>query len=307
LEDVQDPVQYKSQYDKLISDLNDFNEDKSTRINVNGATQPTAAEIDLYANLIANHKMAPSDVSSFSRAPGFRPAVLALAQQKLEAQGSNENITDLEQQSQQYRSASWNTAVRANETVMPNLERVINLVGKIPNGRGIAAVDKVIQGAGIQFGNVPLSSMQSLKDIIATELGNSVGGSNVTSDAARNQALEALRTAGTPEQVMAALQTVRSMELSRHSALMSQVGGYGQNRGDNWNSQYNWNPNTNTAKDDPSVKTYNLTSNAPLQQKLQGIGMPLTTYYQLYGQAQHPNDPDYQKAHDALVGFGLIK
>jgi hypothetical protein len=106
---------------------------------------------------------------------------------------------------------------------------------------------------------------------------------------------------------MAALQTVRSMELSRHSALMSQVGGYGQNRGDNWNSQYNWNPNTNTAKDDPSVKTYNLTSNAPLQQKLQGIGMPLTTYYQLYGQAQHPNDPDYQHAHNALVGFGLIK
>lgn len=71
-------------------------------------------------------------------------------------------------------STYFNRSISAIDSVLPNIDKIIELQKQVPQG-DVKALNSLIQKVGLQFGSTKVTSLKAAQQIIGDELGNALG------------------------------------------------------------------------------------------------------------------------------------
>ena len=116
----------------------------------------------------------------------------------------------------------------AIETFLPNIKRFEDTLKSIPNQTGSMTLNKLMNTGQFEFGGKQITNARTLAELLAIEMGRSVGSGKSPTDQDM-KAMEGLLSPNKPLSAsLAGLETIRQTEVNRHVNLALQGGVYGE-------------------------------------------------------------------------------
>ena len=198
------------------------------------ASQPTDSELEGFADDLAKGRLSPTglkDIFPAGRTGGTaREKTLTRAREIFNAEhpGEDFNISRLNRDYNNFKSANTTKALMAVETFIPNLDRLQTAISGLPTNAPLRSLNKMLQSGQIEFGGVAATNVDMLEGVLAHELGSSLGGGTALSDERIRIAMKALNAKAPKEAALKALDMLRAIEVNRHVNVAMSGGVYGE-------------------------------------------------------------------------------
>lgn len=184
--------------------------------------QPTPEQIDMYAGLLADHKMSPSQIQIQAGGMGQQGrAFLRQVQAAAVKRDPNFNFEEAEATYQLVKSPTFQNTVRYMDSVVESMPRVQATAAKLANGR-VRGINALINAGKNQYNDVDLKKFKTDVLFVSDEIAKILQGGGTgsgTSDAKLRQASEILSTNDSPQAIAGALGEAAALMQNRRSSL----------------------------------------------------------------------------------------